>query len=116
MITGTDIYNSALALLGESTEQGDITDYNNRALPLINQLLLEFPKYYHSPDGVPAKLETLDSEIYADEDAVRAAMPYGLAALLVMEEDHERSQRLMALYNDNKQWKKAHTHQVRRVI
>ncbi len=101
-MTGRELYRRAVALLGQ--ESADVTYYEDIALEAINQLLADYlwehnalchtfgwTDYYISPP----ELLALDDAIPYAERMVRECFPYGLAALLVADEDHEEYNRMM---------------------
>lgn len=92
-MTGTQLYNQALILLG--MEHEDVTYLEEMASGCINQMLSD--RLYEQnalcrargADGfaVAPELESMDDELPYDEMLVRECFPYGLAALLVAEDD-----------------------------
>lgn len=101
-MTGKELYRRAVALLGQ--ESKDVTYYEDIALEAINQLLADYlwehnamcyalgqTAYY----PVSPELLELEEEIPYNERLVRECFPYGLAALLVADEDREEYNRLM---------------------
>lgn len=106
-MTGNQLYEQAVVLLGLETEQ--VTYLQPLALSCINQMLND--RLYeqnalqrshggsaqHMLAAAPA-LEHMDEEIPYDEMFVRECFPYGLAALLVAEEDRTMFNWLMSEY------------------
>ena len=88
-----EVYSAALALLLETEESAG--DYNAYALPLLNLLLPELFDINNSilqAEGIDKlkvipQLENLDDEIPYDERLLRNALPYGLAAKLVYDDN-----------------------------
>lgn len=106
-MTGNQLYEQAVALLGLEMEQ--VTYLETLALSCINQMLND--RMYeqnalqraqdrdtqHMLVTAPA-LESLDEEIPYEEMFVRECFPYGLAALLVAEDDRTMFNWLMSEY------------------
>lgn len=99
MINGNDILAASLALMDESTAEG----YENRAVALLNTLIgrcYGVSAETHSP--IPnnwKSITSLEDEIEGiDKTLCLAAMPYGLAALLYLEEDPVRSRSWWSIF------------------
>lgn len=96
--TVEDLYESALALLSEDKQR--VKDYPKFKIPLTNQVIAEcfdINNTLRVADGlIPFSKEqmpylTLDEDIIPyDIKLLRECMPYGLAALLVMDDDKEK--------------------------
>lgn len=91
-VTARDIYNSALAIMHENPAE----DYESRVLPIINTLVGQCWQFSEAHDfgahnfWVP--LEEMDDAVGGvDISLSLSAMPYGLAAMLFMDEDPVRS-------------------------
>lgn len=92
-MTAKEVYSTALALLFETEESAG--DYNAYALPLLNLLLPELFDINNSilqAEGIDKlkaipQLENLEDEIPYDERLLRNALPYGLAAKLVYDDN-----------------------------
>ena len=103
-MTGKQLYEQSLSLLGLELE--DVSWMESHAVGCINQMLSDHLYeqrtlcYAH---GVPAPviaptLSSLEEEIPYDEMFVRECFPYGLAALLVAEDDHTMFNWMMSEY------------------
>lgn len=92
-MTGTQCYHAALALLAETVDSAD--DYERFLLPSLNQLLANCFRENNAVRGqnnqellkVPPRMKTISEEIPTDEAMTAECFPYGLAALLVCEDD-----------------------------
>ncbi len=92
-MTGRELYNQAIVLLGIDTE--DVGYLEELATDCINQLLCD-RLYEHNallrqqvqqPDSAAPRIGELDEEVPYQEMLVRECFPYGLAALLIAEDD-----------------------------
>ena len=98
-MTGTECYHAALNLLGETPNTG--VYYEQFALGALNQLLANSLREInaqrtaqHEPElTVPPRLSALDEELPADDCLAAECFPYGLAALLVADDDKAKSQK-----------------------
>ena len=92
-MTGTACYEAALNLLGETLDTG--VYYEQFALPALGQLLAKSLREINAVRvsqgedalAVPPRMTSLDEDIPADESLVAECFPYGLAALLVADDD-----------------------------
>lgn len=92
-MTGLTCYQAALALLAETTDTAGY--YTQFALPCLNQVLADCLHEINAtracaglpPLDQPPQLQDLSGEIPVDEAMAAACLPYGLAALLVCEDD-----------------------------
>ena len=92
-MTGTECFRAALNLLSETPDSG--TYYEQFALGALNQLLANSLREINAermfcagqPYTAPPQLEALDDEIPAGDWLARECFPYGLAALLVADDD-----------------------------
>ena len=102
--TGQWVFEKAMALMDNLNESngaadtGDNLEYKNRTLPILNLLLPECMtasdtfqaaqdadgKY---PRPVPAELTDLSDPVPLDDGICRGALPYGLAAHLLLAEN-----------------------------
>lgn len=95
-MTGRECFQAAMNLLGEREEGAAY--YETFALGALNQLLanclreINALRYAEGQEvlRVAPQLAALEDEIGAGEAMVRECFPYGLAALLVCDEDHEK--------------------------
>lgn len=103
-MTGRQLYDQAICLLG--MEQENVTYLEEMAVGCINQMLSD-RMYEHNAlcrargeEGVafPPALVSLDDEIQYDDMLVCECFPYGLAALLVAEDDRTMFNWLMSEY------------------
>lgn len=92
-MTGTECYCAALNLLSETRDTG--VYYEQFALGALNQLLTNSLReinamraaQHEEPLAVPPRLTSLEEDIPADDCLVSECFPYGLAALLVADDD-----------------------------
>lgn len=92
-MTGTACFQAALNLLGETPDSG--TYYEQFALGALNQLLANSLREINAVRAaqgevaltVPPRMTALGDDIPADECLVAECFPYGLAALLVADDD-----------------------------
>lgn len=95
-MTGTECYAAALALLSETRDSG--TYYETFAVPALNQLLANCLREINAlremdgqpPFAAPPRMTALTEHIPADDALVAECFPYGLAALLVAEDDKDK--------------------------
>lgn len=95
-MTGRECFQAALNLLGEREE--DAAYYEQFAPGAINQLLADCLRENNAqrqsrglePLAAAPRLTALDEELEIDEAAARECFPYGLAALLVCDDDREK--------------------------
>ena len=102
--TGMDIFNAAITLMGEMSDQGetdwaDTKEYKDRALNILNTLRGEVYQYSDTyPSSTDAKrypgkrpvcpiMESLDDSIGIDDTLAQTVLPYGLAAHLLLDEN-----------------------------
>lgn len=109
-MTGNELLNTSLDLLGLRTESGelpqDTNDLKARALSLINILLAE----NSSLDGRITRSEhtvksisTLDDTIGMSDIVLHGVLPYGLACLLMLGEDDGIAKDMNTLYTHAKE-------------
>ena len=92
-MTGTECYHAALNLLSETPNTG--VYYEEFALGPLTQLLTNSLREINAlreaqqeaPLTVPPRLNALEEDIPADDWLVSECFPYGLAALLVADDD-----------------------------
>ena len=92
-MTGTECFHAALNLLSETPNTG--VYYEQVALRALNQLLANSLREINAaraqagepPFDAPPQLDALTVEIPADDWLARECFPYGLAALLVADDD-----------------------------
>ncbi len=91
------IYESALALLGEMPGQGD--EFHPNVIALINTLIadcfdvnntLRVYRGEKALEEIPFN-ESLDDRLEYEEQLCRDMLPYGLAALMILEDDANRA-------------------------
>lgn len=95
-MTGTQCYKAALSLMGETPDSA--TYYEPFALLAINQLLANCQREISAlrqnagEKALPATphIAELSDEMPADERLARECLPYGLAALLLCDDDKAR--------------------------
>lgn len=91
-ITVRDVYNSALAIMNERAS----ADYENRVTSIINTLIGQSWAFSEAHEKGPHSLWTpvnsMDDDLEGvDQSIALSAMPYGLAAMLYLDEDPVRS-------------------------
>ncbi|MGN1014443.1 MAG: hypothetical protein ACI4PM_03685 [Butyricicoccus sp.] len=99
-MTGEQLYTRAIALLG--LRESEVLYYRELAVECLNQLLDDHLWENNAlcaakgEDGwtVAPTVSALGQEIPYEEAMVRECFPYGLAALLIAEEDHEEYNRM----------------------
>lgn len=92
-MTAAELLDNALAVL--ATTRAESPDYCEYAVPLINLLLAELFEYNNAllaAKGRPeqsgiGKISALDDELPIEEELARTAMPMGLCAQFVMDDD-----------------------------
>ena len=92
-MTGTECFHAALNLLSETPDSG--TYYEQFALRALNQLLSNSLREINAeraaggeaPYETPPRMAALTEEIPAGDWLARECFPYGLAALLVADDD-----------------------------
>ena len=104
-MTGREIYKGALARLFETEQTAG--DYNTFALPLLNILLPELLgvnnqlRSIQGKEEMPAAplLSSLEDDLEYEEPLCRAALPFGLAAKLLFDDnDNQKISYLNAAY------------------
>lgn len=106
-MTGREVYKLALALLAQ--EEQEASDYESRAADLINVLLpqmLAAQNIYRTSRGeeklaCAQTIEGLEDELELSEPFARSVLPYGLATLLILEEDSSRAAYFNGVYLEN---------------
>ena len=92
-MTGTECFRAALNLLSETPDSG--TYYEQFALGALNQLLVNSLREINAervfraeqPFDAPPRMTALTEELPAGDWLARECFPYGLAALLVADDD-----------------------------
>lgn len=105
-MTGRDIYDLAADLLAcknaDGSDSPDCTDYVSRAPALLSILLAENIHVDRllrdNREARPLPVSSLDDELECHDILGRCVLPYGLASLLVADEDPELSQQLYRRY------------------
>jgi hypothetical protein len=125
MKSAFEVYRRSLALLGQ--EEGENTDgFEKRAPDLINLLLarlteldLNLKGNVESPYPLPQQIDSLEDLIGLEEVIVLSALPIGLAALLIQEEEPERASYFTQLFEKEcgslrQRCRKGRRHKIRR--
>ena len=112
MPKGQEIYDRAIALLNERDANGsyhiDAGDFTTNAVALINILAFRL-KYdqcivtgttVNENNWANLSIKTLNDNLSLDVKLAMGVLPYGLAALLIMEEDGERSKYFYSLFKE----------------
>ena len=105
-MTGTECFRAALNLLSETPDSG--TYYEQFALGALNQLLVNSLREINAeraaggeaPYETPPRLAALTEEIPAGDWLTRECFPYGLAALLVADDDKAKFNWAATEYTD----------------
>lgn len=92
-MTGIECYKAALNLLSETNNSGDY--YGQFALIALNQLLANSLREINAeraqteqiPFAMPPHMDALEQDIPASDSLARECFPYGLAALLIADDD-----------------------------
>jgi len=112
MTTGRDVYETALHLLGEDSENPELADYERRAAPLINLLILDLTpldgrlkaqRGLGGPEDGGGTLNHLDDAVYLEEELAKGVLPFGLAARLLQEGDPDQAAKLLEQYEKSRQ-------------
>lgn len=108
-MTARDLLERTLAIINErdsSGAVGDIGDYEENSIELINTLcdmlwisnrILQESSAFHW-QFAPSQLKSLDEEILLHPALCAPVLPFGLAYLLLLEEDRERAERYYVLF------------------
>lgn len=106
-MTGKQLFEISLDLLGLKNENGDIPsdtdDLGSRALALINILLAEnsiLDSRIKRQEHTVRTLVSLDTELGVSDIVASTVLPYGLAALLMLGEDDGLADSMQRLYNE----------------
>ncbi len=108
-MTGRAIYNLAAQLIAckntDGTDNADCNDYLTRAPSLISILLAENIKIdrmlRNDYQARPLPISELDERVNCHELVAYGILPFGLASLLVADEDPELSHSLYEKYLNN---------------
>ena len=107
-MTYREILNSSIRMVGESDENGNASDYEERASYLLATFYTEcapLDKKYRLANGMSTvsyvATTCVDLEnVFPLCDAFSPAATYYLAAMLVLEENEDMSEALFARYSD----------------
>ncbi|MBE6677444.1 MAG: hypothetical protein E7597_01435 [Ruminococcaceae bacterium] len=107
-MTGKDIYDLAIELLGyknaDGSDNADCEDYLNRSVGLINILLAETlwldRLLRQDKSASPVYISSVGDTVRCNGRLARGVLPFGLAAMLAMEEDIQLYDRLHKRYTD----------------
>lgn len=114
-MTAREIYHRGLVLLNETGAQGegqyDTELFEKNAPTLINILIVMldeldcFIKNKKVPENryEPQRIETLDDTVFMHPAITEGVMPFGLAYLLILEEDGERAGVFYKRYHEEKE-------------
>lgn len=105
-MTGKDVYDLAAELLAcknvNGSDNPDCEDYLNRSVGLLNILLAETlwldRLLRKDKNALPVYINRIDDTVHCNGRLARGVLPYGLAALLALEEDAELYDRLYSRY------------------
>lgn len=101
MATVQQVYDAALAIMHEAAD----TSYEQRVVPLVNTLIGQCwqmsAEYDTGRRDMWRPVETVSDEIMGiDQHIALSVMPFGLAALLYIDEDDARSNSWWAIYQE----------------
>ncbi|MBQ8649146.1 MAG: hypothetical protein IJ470_03660 [Clostridia bacterium] len=104
-MTGTEMMNRALILLGYTDSQGSVSAeqrFKSRAVTVINTVYADL--YFTGKQREELKpIKSLSDEIRLSERALNDVMPYGVAAYFAMSESDGDQQQIFArLYNQKR--------------
>ena len=121
MKTAKEILNRSLTLLGE--EAGENTEsFEQRAVTLINVLLSQISVLNEAaPEEavIVPQIKSLEDQVGGEDAIALSLLPLGLAALLIGEEDENRSAFFLTLYQNERERlrlrsRKGRRHKIRR--
>lgn len=100
-MTVQDVYNSALAIMNEDSDQS----YETRVIPLVNSLIGQCWQMSEDYDtgsrAIWEPVDSMDDEIIGiDQHIALSVMPFGLASLLYLDEDSIRANSWWQVYQD----------------
>lgn len=102
----------ALDIINQRNEDGEYTpymgDYERNTLSYINILTVSLYELDCRLKGItcnidevtPKSIESLDDEIGLHEAICRGVLPYGLAFMLLLEEEPQRAERFHTIYKE----------------
>ncbi|WP_059005251.1 hypothetical protein [Bittarella massiliensis (ex Durand et al. 2017)] len=104
-MTADDLYGAALALMAESRDRAK--GYRDKLVPLVNLLLAgAYPAEQalrrargHPPLAALPRITTEGEELPYREELLAGALPYGLAGMLVMDDDPGKANYFNAVYD-----------------
>ena len=104
-MTADDLYGAALALMAESRDRAK--GYRDKLVPLVNLLLAgAYPAEQalrrargHPPLAALPRIATEGEELPYREELLAGARPYGLAGMLVMDDDPGKANYFNAVYD-----------------
>lgn len=109
-MTAREVYNRAIALINERSGRGayheDVEDFEKNAPELINSIItLLWPsqciiekRRIDSKSWDFSSLGSLEDEIPLNRALAEGPLPFALAALLILEEDKERSEYFYSMF------------------
>lgn len=100
-MTVQDVYNSALAIMNEDSDES----YETRVIPLVNSLIGQCWQMSEDYDtgsrAIWEPVDSMDDEIIGiDQHIALSVMPFGLASLLYLDEDSIRANSWWQVYQD----------------
>lgn len=109
-MTAREVFETALDLINERGEDGlyspDIKDYEKNVLSYLSILTISLYELdcrikevaCHFDDDTPPTVTSLDDELSLHFTICRGALPYGLAFMLLLEEEPSRAETFHTLY------------------
>ncbi len=109
-MTAREVFNMALDLMNERDENGsgnqNIADYEKNVLSCLSILTVSLYELdcrikdvaCHFDDKTPPNVTSLDDELALHFSICRGALPYGLAFMLLLEEEPTRAESFRGLY------------------
>lgn len=108
-MTGSELYEISLDLCGlrksDGTVPSDLDDLTQRALSMINLLIAETSSLDAKVSGeIPTvkKIDSLSDTVPESDIVVGSVLPYGLARLLMLNEDEAFADRMLFMYEQKK--------------
>ncbi len=105
MVSVSDVFNAALALMDELSENGSVRDsaaeYATRTPAILDTLVCEFLTLEGDAVNTALPLEAMDDPILTVPDRyARGTLPYGLAAHLLADENPNAASFLQQRYEE----------------
>lgn len=102
MITAKDVFLSAMHLMDEESQDGTFVGYSDDLKKKSWSVLTILQSELIPPDMVPTVIVDEKSTFLLSDQTCLAALPYGLAAHLIMDDDQGRAAYYNARYDELK--------------